>query len=170
MQQHIFLGTREAMWGNLKFHIQVALANTWDICWEQMHPIYLTPIGVPRTSVNIESIALVGFVPSRELFLIDIQTKLLLYHLIIAQIHLWRSSLDQRRKNSMLNGNGSIFVTYIIILYLRFTNISREVRDVLVTSWNWSIQWLLTWHEWRSQCQSERWNYTDPPNNSDGQC
>lgn len=31
-----------------------------------MHPIYLTPIGIPRTSVNIESIALVGFVPARE--------------------------------------------------------------------------------------------------------
>jgi hypothetical protein len=31
-----------------------------------MHPIYMTPIGVPTTTLNIESITLVGFIPSRK--------------------------------------------------------------------------------------------------------
>lgn len=52
-----------AMWMPvLRFGILIAM-----LCFSekvQMHPIYMTPIGIPRKMLNIESIVLIGFMPS----------------------------------------------------------------------------------------------------------
>lgn len=147
-----------------------------------MHPIYLTPIGIPRTRVNIESIALVGFVPSREpvrnpncsprfmnlLNLTDVVDPSLKKFLGSEE----RKQYAQWKRQQICN----IYHYIVSELHRYFKRgegcwSSYYSQNIWYSSWVyliWQFSVFITLHICRRERESERNNDANPPDDSDG--